>query len=82
MRYVHEKCEHIRDRLGRVTRSIGFVQDVTERKLMEDKLVSSLERLSESEEELTALNEELHSSNDELAVLNEELTVSGEELRR
>ncbi|MRR18171.1 MAG: PAS domain S-box protein, partial [Deltaproteobacteria bacterium] len=33
IRYVHEKCEHVRDAAGRVIRSVGMVHDVTERRL-------------------------------------------------
>jgi PAS domain S-box-containing protein len=35
IRYVHEKCEHIRDRDGQIVRSVGMVQDITDRKLRE-----------------------------------------------
>ncbi|MEN6610083.1 MAG: PAS domain S-box protein, partial [Methanoregulaceae archaeon] len=31
IRYVHEKCEHIRDPNGAVIRSVGMVHDITER---------------------------------------------------
>ncbi|MFH0823007.1 MAG: PAS domain S-box protein [Pseudomonadota bacterium] len=41
IRTVHEKCVHIRDSIGRITRSIGMVQDITDRKRMEDKLSES-----------------------------------------
>ncbi len=37
-RLVHEKCIHLRDPKGRVVRSVGFVQDVTERKQFESEL--------------------------------------------
>ena len=37
IRYVHEKCEHVRDETGRVIRSIGMVHDITERKLAEER---------------------------------------------
>ncbi len=30
--YVHEKCEHIKDKSGAIVRSVGTVHDVTERK--------------------------------------------------
>ena len=32
IRYVHEKCEHLRDETGRIVRSVGMVHDITERK--------------------------------------------------
>lgn len=38
IRFVHEKCEHIRDKSGKVVRSIGMIQDITERKQMETEL--------------------------------------------
>jgi PAS domain S-box-containing protein len=38
VRFVHEKCEHVRDASGRITRSIGCVQDITERKESERQL--------------------------------------------
>lgn len=41
IKYVFEKCEHIRDASGRITRSVGMVQDITERKLSENALLES-----------------------------------------
>ena len=41
VRFVHEKCEHFRDESGRITRSVGMVQDITERKQAEDALRES-----------------------------------------
>ncbi len=38
VRWVHEKCEHVRDGDGRIVRSVGMVQDITERKRAEDAL--------------------------------------------
>jgi PAS domain S-box-containing protein len=37
-RFVHEKCLHIRDSSGKVIRSIGMIQDITERKAAEDRI--------------------------------------------
>lgn len=37
-RFVHEKCVHTRDASGAVVRSLGMVQDITERKQAEDRL--------------------------------------------
>ncbi|HEY3377948.1 MAG TPA: PAS domain S-box protein [Armatimonadota bacterium] len=38
VRYVHEKCEHVRDASGRIVRSLGMVHDITDRKQSERKL--------------------------------------------
>lgn len=38
IRFVHEKCQHIRDKTGIIIRSVGMVHDITERKLMEERL--------------------------------------------
>jgi PAS domain S-box-containing protein len=38
VRIVYEKCEHIRDGKGRIVRSVGMVQDITERKQAEESL--------------------------------------------
>jgi PAS domain S-box-containing protein len=39
IRWVHEKCQHFRDQTGRVSRSVGMVSDITERKQDQEKLV-------------------------------------------
>jgi PAS domain S-box-containing protein len=41
VRHVYEKCDHIRDASGKILRSIGIVQDITERKLSEEALKKS-----------------------------------------
>ncbi|MBU0936454.1 MAG: PAS domain-containing protein [Spirochaetes bacterium] len=42
-RYVHEKCLHFRDASGRIIRSVGMVQDITDRKEYEQSLQRSVE---------------------------------------
>jgi len=41
VRYVHEKCRHERDATGTAVRSIGMVQDITERKASEVALLAA-----------------------------------------
>ena len=53
IRYVHEKCEHLRDESGRITRSIGMVQDTTERRLTELRLLASEEKFRNLFEKMT-----------------------------
>ena len=45
IRIVHERCEHHRDTAGRIIRSIGMVQDITERKRADEALKESYEEL-------------------------------------
>jgi PAS domain S-box-containing protein len=46
IRFVHEKCEHVRDTTGRIVRSVGMVQDITEQKKGQEKLRAERERLA------------------------------------
>jgi PAS domain S-box-containing protein len=45
IRYVHEKCEHIRDNQGVIILSVGMVHDITERKRAEIALRESEQRV-------------------------------------
>ncbi|OGS23629.1 MAG: hypothetical protein A2297_08345 [Elusimicrobia bacterium RIFOXYB2_FULL_48_7] len=46
IRYVYEKCEHIRDSSGKVIRSIGMVHDITESKASEVEREASVKFLN------------------------------------
>ncbi|MCI5149654.1 MAG: response regulator, partial [Candidatus Electrothrix sp. MAN1_4] len=46
VRFVHEKCQHQRDTAGRIIRSVGIVQDITERK----KIATALRQAKEGAE--------------------------------
>jgi PAS domain S-box-containing protein len=41
VRWVHEKCEHLRGADGALLRSTGMVQDITERRLAEEKVLQA-----------------------------------------
>ncbi|RPH87992.1 MAG: PAS domain S-box protein, partial [Deltaproteobacteria bacterium] len=41
VRHVHERCVHERDEAGSILRSVGIVQDITERKQIEEQLRSA-----------------------------------------
>ncbi|HNX87532.1 MAG TPA: PAS domain S-box protein [Paludibacteraceae bacterium] len=43
IRFVHEKCSHIRDDSGFIIRSVGMVHDITERVMYEEALKQSEE---------------------------------------
>jgi PAS domain S-box-containing protein len=38
VRWVHEKCEHVRDADGRIIRSMGMVHDITEQRQAEEEI--------------------------------------------
>ena len=69
VRYVHEKCQHVRDGSGRIVRSIGMVHDITERTEIEEALQKSYDRLEarvqERTFELADLNRSLEKEIDE-----------------
>ena len=46
VRNVHEKWEHVQDESGRIIRSIGMVQDITERTRAEEKIQQQVEQLT------------------------------------
>jgi len=48
IRFVHEKCEHHRNNSGTIIRSVGMVQDITDRKLAEEALLISEERFAKA----------------------------------
>ena len=52
IRFVHEKCEHVRDAAGLIIRSVGMVHDVTERRRAEEALRQTMEELERSNKEL------------------------------
>ncbi|MCU0604395.1 MAG: PAS domain S-box protein [Desulfobacterales bacterium] len=48
VRFVLEKCEHVKDDAGAILRSIGMVQDVTDHRRSEAALRASEERLTQA----------------------------------
>jgi PAS domain S-box-containing protein len=63
VRWVHEKCEHVRDAAGKIVRSVGMVLDVTERKNAEVEILRAKEqweRTFNTVPDLIALLDERH----------------------
>jgi PAS domain S-box-containing protein len=60
VRFVHEKCNHIKNKSGKIIRSLGMVHDITERKKNEEalrKIQEELEaRIQERTKELAEVN--------------------------
>ncbi|MFA5096075.1 MAG: PAS domain S-box protein [Candidatus Omnitrophota bacterium] len=54
IRFIHEKCEHIRDGSGRIIRSVGMVHDITGRKRAEEALVKAHAELEQKVIERTS----------------------------
>ena len=48
IRFVHEKCTHVRNNEGKIIRSIGMVQDISDQKRIEDELRISEEKFSKA----------------------------------
>ena len=66
IRYVHEKCKHIRDENGQAVRSVGMVHDITERKVAEEKIRLLNKELQASVTKLEEVNREFARSNQDL----------------
>ncbi|WP_291112234.1 PAS domain-containing sensor histidine kinase [Flavobacterium sp. UBA4120] len=71
IKYVFEKCHHERDASGNVIRSVGFVQDISERKKAEELIIAN--------KELAFQNEEKEKQTAELSIANKELAFQNEE---
>jgi PAS domain S-box-containing protein len=54
VRYVYEKCQHVRNESGQIIRSIGMVHDITERKEIEEALQKSYDTMETHVQERTA----------------------------
>ncbi|PLX80820.1 MAG: hypothetical protein C0615_00440 [Desulfuromonas sp.] len=63
IRYVHEKCEHFRNRKREVVRSIGMVHDITGHKTKEERIRRLNAELEERALELADANSELEAFN-------------------
>ena len=67
VRYVRELAEAIRDEKGRLVRSIGTKQDITERKRAEEALLEAKRRSEEASELVAEKNQMLESLSNQLS---------------
>jgi PAS domain S-box-containing protein len=85
-RFIHERCEHIRDASGRIIRSIGMVHDITQRKRAEEALrqrTLELQQLTENlEQRVKERTGELAEANKALRHLSSRLLSAQEEERK
>lgn len=79
IRHVHEKCQHVRNFTGKIIRSVGMVQDITDRKNAEEVIRTArnqLEQLVQDRtKELVASNEALRESQSTLRLIADSLPV-------
>jgi PAS domain S-box-containing protein len=52
VRWVSERCQHVRDATGKIVCSIGMIHDITERKKAEEELLKLTEDLKRSNSDL------------------------------
>jgi PAS domain S-box-containing protein len=57
VRFVKEKCQHFRNEAGNIIRSVGMIQDITERKKTEEFMRSELRMLTEANTSAATLDE-------------------------
>jgi PAS domain S-box-containing protein len=67
IRHVYEKCQHLRDDSGKIVRSVGMVQDITERKVKEEVL----HKLNQTLAALGKSSKVMSQSTDEMEYLNQ-----------
>lgn len=73
IRFVHEKCHHVKDKSKRIVQSIGMVQDITERKQAEMERIRLQNEIQQSQkmESLGLLTGGIaHEFNNLLGVIN------------
>jgi PAS domain S-box-containing protein len=79
VRFVHERCDHLRDATGKIIRSLGMVHDITEQRLAQEALKKANEelemRVAERTRELEESRYELEKQNVQLRATYRELTL-------
>ncbi|MDZ7743361.1 MAG: response regulator [Bacteroidota bacterium] len=76
--YVYTKCDHEKNKAGKVIRSLGMIQDISQRKKYEEKLLEQNKEYQSLNEEYLAQNEELNKNMDSLRKAYQELQIARE----
>ena len=65
---------------GNILGTEGVIRDITERKLMEQKLMAAYQQLQATEEELRASNQQLSANEQQLQAANQQLSAANQQL--
>lgn len=80
IRYVHEKCHHIRDQQGKIVRSVGMVHGITNRKQAELQLKKYADELAAANRDLESFSYSVsHDMRNPLGIISGFITILKED---
>jgi PAS domain S-box-containing protein len=80
IKFVHERCKTFYDKVGKPIRSMGTIQDITERRKAEEILNVQNQQLRAIEQQLRASNQQLTATEQQLKAQNQQLKASEQQL--
>jgi len=80
IRWVREKAEITFDDSGQPVSTMGFTQDITDRKAAEEELKAANQQLAASEQQLRAANQQLRASEQQLSASENQLRAANQQL--